>query len=105
METAAERVIHTAVADIDKFGLEVRDGVVFIPAIHTGSPPPAQIMRELSCGCRSERTCVGGACGCQAKHIPCTIHCKLYRIVCSNPYSVDKSVDIEDDDEEVGEID
>ena len=31
----------------------------------------------------------------------------MYRIVCSNPYSVDKSVDIEDDDddEEVSEID
>ena len=75
-KAAAERVLHTAVADINKFKLEVRDGVVFIPAIHTGSPPPAQVMRELSCGCRSERTCVGGACGCQAKHIPCTIHCK-----------------------------
>ena len=32
---------------------------------------------------------------------------QMYRIVCSNPYSVDRSVDIEDDedDEEVGEID
>ena len=32
---------------------------------------------------------------------------QMYRIVCSNPYSVNKSVDTEDDDdaEEVGEID
>ena len=65
-----------AAANISKVGWEVRDGVVFIPGIHTGSSPPVQVMRELSCGCRSEQACAGGACGCQAKHIPCTTHCK-----------------------------
>ena len=56
----------TAAADISKLGTwEVRGGVVS-PAIHTGSPVPAQIMRELSCGCRSEQACVEVACGYQA---------------------------------------
>ena len=103
-KAAAKRALPTAAAaaNISKVGWEVRDGSVFIPAIHTGSP--VQVMRELSCGCRSEETCVGGACGCPAKHIPCTTHCKCTGLCC-NPHSVDKSVDIEEDDEEAGEID
>ena len=49
------------------------------------------------------RHVLGGACGCQAKHHKL----QMYRTVCSNPHSVNKSVDIEDDDddEEAGEID
>ena len=81
-KAAAKKAPPTAVADISKFGSEVRYGVVFIPAIHTGSPPPAQVMRELSCGCRSEQTCVGGSCACQAKHIPCITHCKICTGLC-----------------------
>ena len=50
-KAAAERAPPTAGAYISKFGVEVQDGVVFIPAIHTGSPVPAEVMRELSCGC------------------------------------------------------
>ena len=52
---AAKRAPPTAAAaaNISKVGWEVRDGVVFIPAIHTGSP--VQVMRELLCGCRSEQ--------------------------------------------------
>ena len=46
-------------------GWEVRGGVVS-PAIHTGLAAPAQVMRELSCGCRSEKACVKRACDCQS---------------------------------------
>ena len=43
---AVERAPSTSAADISKFGWEVRCGEVS-PAIHTGSPASAQVMREL----------------------------------------------------------
>ena len=59
---AADKIAPpTAAAYIRKFGWEVRGGVVS-PANYIGSPAPAQVMRELSCGCRLEQVCIGEAC-------------------------------------------
>ena len=64
-EAADKRAPRDEAADNSKFVWEVWGGVVS-PAIHTCSAAPAQVMRELSCGCRSEQACVRGACGCQS---------------------------------------
>ena len=64
-EAADKTAAPDKAADNSKFVWEVRGGVVS-PVIHTGSAAPAQVMRELSCGCRSEQACVRGACGCQS---------------------------------------
>ena len=50
-EAADKRASPDEAADNSKFVWEVRGGV-FYPAIHTGST--AQVMRELSRGCRHE---------------------------------------------------
>ena len=80
-KAADKRTPPTAAADVSKFGWEVQGGLLS-PAIHTGPPAPAPVMRELSRGCRSEQACVGEACGYQAKHITMHHIFQVYRTQC-----------------------
>ena len=64
-------------------------------------PAPKAVIELTKCSCRVS---CSGNCGCSRNNLPCTPLCKCYSSGCSNTTSLTNSLNLDDDDDEDGEL-
>lgn len=98
--------LHADPPNVDpcEYGWEKDDQRKLLNPIHL--PPGTQIMPKnllklISCRCKSQQACKKGNCSCKAEQIACSIFCYCGDL-CQNPLQLiqDNNDDDEDDQEE-----
>lgn len=76
--------------DICKFGWEVVNGGVVMPALAIQAVAPKQLLDVTSCSCSALKACSRGNCSCHAANISCTDYCKCKGDEggCCNPFTI-----------------
>ena len=91
--------VYPVDADLTRFGWrEVNGGL--IPDIGDITVAPSDILKLLSCNCKSATPCRSGRCSCKKANLPCTVFC-LCKDNCHNPVSVPSC---SQDEEEGGSV-